>query len=322
MNDLLMPAAKRAVRRAPRLGLVVLALAGRCAVAEPVAPLPVARIGEGAYVFYGAQEDASTANQGAIANVGFVIGDRCVAVIDTGGSPVEGERLRASVRAATDRPVCAVINTHMHPDHVYGNSAFRADDPQFIGHVHLKPALAARSQSYSTAAQRTLGEAARGWQLVMPTRDVAPGQPVTLDLGGRTLTLRAWRTAHTDNDMTVYDQHTGTLWAGDLLFAERIPSLDGSLTGWLAVMDEIETMNPQHVIPGHGPSSDWRAAMAAQRRYLTALADGTRAAIRAHRAMGQAMQDVAAAEKDRWVLFDGYHRRNIAAAYAELEWEE
>ena len=322
MNDLLMPAAKRAVRLAPRLGLVVLALAGRCAVAEAVAPLPVARIGEGAYLFYGAQEDASIANQGAIANVGFVIGERCVAVIDTGGSPIEGERLRASVRAATDRPVCAVINTHMHPDHVYGNSAFRADDPQFIGHVHLKPALAARGESYSRTAQRTLGESARDWQLVMPTRDVAPGTPVSLDLGGRQLTVRAWRTAHTDNDLTVTDERTGTLWAGDLLFVERIPSVDGSVTGWLAVMDEIEAMNPQRIIPGHGPSGDWRAAMTAQRRYLRALADGTRAAIRAHHTIGQAMQEVAGAEKDRWLLFDGYHRRNIAAAYAELEWEE
>jgi quinoprotein relay system zinc metallohydrolase 2 len=215
-----------------------------------------------------------------------------------------------------------VINTHMHPDHVYGNSAFVADDPQFIGHVHLAPALAARSTSYARALQQSLGGQARDAQLVMPTRSVAPGQPFSLDLGGRTLILRAWRTAHTDNDLTVYDERTGTLWAGDLLFAHRIPALDGSVTGWLAVMDEIEQTTLQRVIPGHGPSDEWRAALAAQRRYLRALADGTRAAIRAHHPIGQAMQEVALAERDQWLLFDAYHRRNVAAAYAELEWEE
>jgi quinoprotein relay system zinc metallohydrolase 2 len=298
------------------------ALAACCAFAQPPTPLPVTRIGEGAYVFYGAQEETSAANLGAIANVGFVIGDRCVAVIDTGGSPAEGVRLRAAVQAATDRPVCAVINTHMHPDHVYGDSAFEPDASQFIGHVHLGPALSARSATYARALQRELGEPARDARLVMPTRSVTPGEPVALDLGGRTLVLRAWRTAHTDNDLTVYDERTGTLWAGDLLFAGRIPALDGSVSGWLAVMDEIDAINPQRVVPGHGPSDDWRAAMAAQRRYLRALADGTRAAIRARRTIGQAMQEVAGAEQGRWLLFDAYHRRNIAAAYAELEWEE
>jgi quinoprotein relay system zinc metallohydrolase 2 len=205
---------------------------------------------------------------------------------------------------------------------VYGNSAFLADDPQFIGHAHLAAALAARSATYAKALQRELGEQVKDSQLVMPTRAVTPGQPFLLDLGGRTLALQAWRTAHTDNDLTVYDERTGTLWTGDLLFAARIPALDGSVVGWLAVMDEIEKLNPRQVIPGHGPSDDWRAALAAQRRYLKAVADGTRAAIHAHRPIGQAMQEVAGAEHDRWLLFDGYHQRNIAAAYAELEWED
>ncbi len=302
--------------------LIAPLLAAGCAAGGPAIPLPVTPLGEGAYVFYGAQQETSAANQGAIANVGFVIGDRCVAVIDTGGSPLEGARLRAAVRAVTERPVCAVINTHMHPDHVYGNSAFAADEPQFIGHEHLAAALAARRLSYARALQRELGEAGRDARLLMPTRAVATGRPFALDLGGRTLILRAWRTAHTDNDLTVYDGRTGTLWAGDLLFAGRIPALDGSVTGWLAVMDDIDAINPRQIIPGHGPSNDWRGAMDAQRRYLRALADGTRAAIRAHHPIGQAMQEVAGSEQGRWLLFDGYHRRNIAAAYAELEWEE
>lgn len=313
---------RRGARRAAVLWAIALALAAECAAAEPVTALPVTSIGDGAYVFLGAQEDTSASNLGAIANVGFVIGDRCVAVIDTGGSPIEGARLRAAVRAATEKPVCAVINTHMHPDHVYGNSAFLADHPEFIGHAHLAPALAARSATYARSLQRELGQQVGDLQPVMPTRSVTSDQPFSLDLGGRTLILRAWRTAHTDNDLTVYDERTGTLWAGDLLFAGRIPALDGSVVGWLAVLDEIETMNPRRVIPGHGPFDDWHSALAAQRRYLRTLADGTRAAIRAHRTMSQAMQDVAGAEHDRWLLFDGYHRRNIAAAYAELEWED
>jgi hypothetical protein len=67
---------------------------------------------------------------------------------------------------------------------------------------------------------------------------------------------------------------------------------------------------------------DWRGALAAQTRYLKALLDGTRGALKARRTLAQAVEEVGWAERGRWLLFDDYHRRNVAAAYAELEWEE
>ncbi|HEX7156070.1 MAG TPA: MBL fold metallo-hydrolase, partial [Burkholderiaceae bacterium] len=149
-------AASKTTRRAAVVWPIALALVAGCAAGEPPTALPLTSIGDGAYVFIGVQEDASASNLGAIANVGFVIGDRCVAIIDTGGSPMDGARLRAAVRAATEKPICAVINTHMHPDHVYGNSAFVTDHPQFIGHANLAPALAARSATYARSLQREL----------------------------------------------------------------------------------------------------------------------------------------------------------------------
>jgi len=279
-------------------------------------------VAEGNYVFFGAQEEMSTSNGGAIANLGFVIGESCAAVIDTGATRAEGEGLRAALRALTDRPVCAVINTHMHPDHVYGNSAFAGDQPEFVGHAHLQAAMMARRETYARSLERDLGAAAEGSTLIAPTRTVAPAEPYLLDLGGRRLLVRAWPTAHTDNDVTVFDERSGTLWAGDLLFAERIPALDGSVKGWLAALDGIEKSAPARIVPGHGPIVDWRLSLAAERRYLAVLAQDTRAAIRSHRSMMEAMDQVAAGERGRWLLFDEYHRRNVAAAYAELEWED
>src|SRR3546814_15431995 len=73
--------------------------------------------------------------------------------------------------------------------------------------------------------------------VVPPNRSV--GDEAAIDLGERQLRLKAWPTANTNTDLTWHDEKTGTLWAGDLLFERRLPTLDGSLLGWLTVLDSL-----------------------------------------------------------------------------------
>lgn len=277
-------------------------------------------IAPGVYAHAGAQQEASPANLGDIANTGFIVGGKCVAVIDTGGSLKVGQALRAAIRTTTQVPICYVINTHVHPDHIYGNAAFKIDKPKFVGHAKLPAAEAARAQSYQRTLQTVLGDAAAGSEIVPP--DMTVSDSLELDLGGRVLELRAWKTAHTDNDLTVYDRKTGTLWLGDLLFVDRIPALDGSLRGWLATIKELRGMQARHVVPGHGPvDPPWPDALLAEERYLTLLAKEVRSALKERLTLQQAVDAVGQSEHNKWLLFDDYHKRNVTAAYAELEWE-
>ncbi len=292
-----------------------------CVHTAPSNELTVSEVVPGIFVHQGVQEESSAANEGAIANIGFIVGKKCVAVIDTGGTLAVGKKLRAAILKTTSTPICYVINTHMHPDHIFGNGAFVEDKPAFIGHGKLATAVASRAQNYLNAMKRDLGTVADGSIVVPPTQSVS--DTLDLDLGGRILKLRAWRTAHTDNDLTVFDETTQTLWLSDLLFIGHAPALDGKLIGWLAVMDALRAMKPALVIPGHGaPSKQWPSASDAQKRYLDSLLQETRLMIRDKKTIQQAIDSVGKSEQDKWLLFDSFHRRNVAAAYAELEWEE
>ena len=300
---------------------IVLSLLACAAVAQAQqeTPLPVDEVAPGVFVHIGQIALMNAANEGGIANLGFIVGSEAVAVIDSGGSVREGRRLRAAVRQRTRLPVRYVVNTHGHPDHLFGNAAFAGDGAIFVGHANLPKALERRGPFYLDAFRRLLGD-----KLIDEVRLIAPTMLVagesTLDLGNRTLTLKAWPTAHSDADLTALDNTTSTLFTGDLLFREHIPIVDGSLRGWLGALEQLAALPAQRVVPGHGAVGDWPAALGDQQRYLKKLDSDVRALIAQGEPM-RAAQQAAMSEKPHWLLFDDYHARNATAAWAEIEWE-
>ena len=209
-----------------------------------------------------------------------------------------------------------MINTHDHPDHIFGNSAFQGEGATFVGHARLARAMAERGPLYMDNMKRILGAAFAGTRLVPPTVLVPQEAPLELDLGGRVLHLQAWPTAHTDCDLTALDRGSGTLMAGDLLFMERLPVEDGSLDGWLGVIDRLRAVPAARVVPGHGPASaPWPAALVAERRYLDSLRASVRRIIALGVPLGQAVAAVPLPADQHWQLTAGNHARNVIASY-------
>jgi len=273
----------------------------------------------GVFVHLGSPLALDVPGHDDIANIGFIVGKKCAAVVDTGGSVRVGRQLRAALGKHTSLPVCYVINTHVHVDHVLGNAAFSGDAPTFVGNAALVEAMARNRDFFVKQYAGDLDSPASAAQIIGPGRSVE--HELTLDLGDRPLVLRAWPKAHTDCDLTVYDVRTGTLWTGDLLFRDRLPALDGSVKGWLVALDQLERMKVKLAVPGHGLlAHDLVSAIVPERRYLQAVVDGVCSELSEGKPLEDAIQHVAAAEKPRWLLWDEVHPHNVVRAYQELEW--
>jgi quinoprotein relay system zinc metallohydrolase 2 len=277
-------------------------------------------IAAGIHIRRGVDEDATAQNEDGIANIGFIVGGEAVAVIDPGGSLIDGERLRATIRQVTPLPIKYVVMSHVHPDHVFGAPAFLQDHPQFVGHARLPRALALREDFYRRRLEETLGKSRAGG-VVAPT--VLVQDHMDIDIGGRLLTLTAHGIAHTDCDLSVMDRGTKTLLPADLLFVRRVPSLDGSLRGWLKQLEVLKGVPARRAVPGHGPTSvNWPEGVQGLERYLGILLRDTKEAIARGMDLEAAVGKVAQSERSRWKLFDDYNGHNVTQSFKELEWEQ
>ncbi len=281
----------------------------------------VVEVAKNIYVRKGLNEIFTKENLAAIATISFVIGEKSVAVIDTGGSYCDGARLLRVIRKVTDKPISHVINTHTHPDHIFGNAAFEKEGAVFVGHKNLKRAMADRGKIYLENLTRIMGkDQLVGTKVIPPSLLISKTQ--TIDLGNKKLELRAFGTAHTDHDLTVFDPELKIIWTGDLLFHEHTPVVDGSLLGWLKEMKELSKIPAKFVIPGHGgPLLKWPKALQPQQDYLEKLTADLRKIIEEGGTMHEAQKRAAVSERKKWKLFEEFNARNASTSFAELEWE-
>lgn len=303
----------RAARVAAADCVALEALADRAAEVIETAP--------GHFVHFGKVESVGPGSDGDVANTGFVIGERGVAVIDAGTTRGNGEALYLALRQHTDLPVTALIVTHMHPDHVLGASVFRDAGARVIAAAKMPLALAQRAEGYMAGMERLIGpEQTHGTQVIYP--DITLSADMTLDLGGRVLDLRAYPTAHTDNDLTVLDRATATMWMGDLVFLEHTPALDGSINGWIDTLDALSALPVRYMVPGHGRMvAAFPDGAAPTRDYLAAIRDETRAALAKGESLSEAIRHIGHSHAGDWQMFEEFNPRNATSAYVELEWE-
>ena len=295
-----------------------------------IKPLDVKKIADGVYVHYGKHENIyEGSNIGDIGNLGFIIGDESIAVIDTGGSHQVGEALKLAIKKISRKPIKYVINTHVHQDHIFGNTAFLSEGVIIYGHFNLKKALKERGSQYIRQISEA-GNKIKGTKIIFPHKIIAETSPdqvkklsdkITINLGNRKLLLTSYPTAHTYSDASVFDLKTKTFFVGDLVQDERLPTMDGLVKNWIKVLNEIEKVDFKIMVPGHGKIQKDNTALKKTKTYLQVLYNDVIDALKKDIPAEKVIEIAAESEKDKWVLFDRVNPGNVVRTLIRYEWE-
>ncbi len=272
------------------------------------------------YAFIGRTEDFDTVNGGNIVNTAFIVGPAGVVVIDTGPSLRYGRQMRQAIAAVTPLPPVLAINTHHHPDHFLGNQAF-ADLP-LAALPATAQGIAADGNAFAENLFRMSGDWLRGTEVVVPTRSLAAGP---LAIAGRRLRLIALN-GHTGADLAVYDEKSGVLFAGDLVFNGRAPTTPhADVAHWLAALDQLEalTREPGFValVPGHGAVARDAAPIRQTRAWLTWLQTAMREAAAAGLDMNEVLARPLPAEFAGMAQGASEYRRSVGHLFPAAEIE-
>jgi len=289
----------------------------------------VEEIAEGIFVHFGKHEDANKSNKGDIANIGFIIGEKSIMVVDTGGTKLIGKKLLEKIKAISNLPISHVIITHSHPDHFFGTEAFLSENPSIIGHEKLNRSLLSNFNFYKELQSNNIeNEVLKDAKLIKANIKIKTGKILKIDLGERIVEIKAWKSGHTDNDLSVYDHKTKTFWSENI-FVDRIPSIRASILGWKKNLDEIQKMDIHLIVPGHGSVKKKDEALKPILQYFSRLIAQVRKFhqdnISLQESINSILQkeilDSKRANPEGWALFTEYHYSNITKVYTELEWE-
>lgn len=273
------------------------------------------KIAANTYVFYGANENFTFKNHGAISNTAFIVTDDGVVVVDTGPSKLYGQAMRAAIGKVTDKPVVQVYITHAHPDHFLGNNAF--EDVPIAALQGVVNAIASIGEDLASNLYNLVGPAMRGTTAFTPTQAVHDGD--TIRFGKHELQLIGVA-GHTYADLMVFDKTTGVLFAGDIAFHNRAATTpNADLAVWQQTLAATERRDFKTIVPGHGLVSHDEAPLRQTSAYLHWLKKRFEAAANRGDSKAEVLFEDLPASWAKLAVEPGEYRRSVSHLYPAIE---
>jgi len=225
----------------------------------------------GVYAYIGDTGMRTYENEGMNANSGFIVTTAGVVVVDSGSTWKVAEAIHAAIRKVTKQPVKFVVNTGGQDHRWLGNGFFSAQGAEIIAARAAVDDMKARGAAQLDALSALLKDRLAGTKALLPTRTFDSKQ--ALNVGGREIQLLHFRGGHTPGDSVVWLPVERVLFAGDLVFVDRLLGvLPVSHAGnSLASFEAMEKLAPAIIVPGHGAVCDLAKARRETRDYLRLL---------------------------------------------------
>lgn len=274
------------------------------------------KVAEGIYCFFGELENINKKNAGNMVNTCFVKTKESFIVIDSGPTFAYASQAYEQMQKIAKLPVKYVIITHDHDDHYLGNSFYKQKGALLIGSRTYEQNVLVGME---TRMEKALGKALYG-QTKIVNLDIVIDKNLSLQVSDKIFEIKCIdRKAHTEGDIFVYLASAKIVFAGDLVFNNRLTSIrDGALIGSLKALDQIDALDPKIIVGGHGYTTDHRATKSL-RKYLTQMKEEVQDALNEDVSIDEITQKVLMPKYKEMKLYDVLHRRNVFVSYQELE---
>ena len=290
-------------------------------------PLPVYKLTDNSYMLFGNISTLNQDNRGFNANAGFIVTSQGVVVIDALGTPLLAQRMLASIRCITDKPVKYLIVTHNHPDHAYGAVAFRnIEGITIIAHPGTVEYNQSETLESSVAYRRQMLEKdMTGFEPLQADiyLDEKPFASKRIRLGDEVIDIYNTGEHHSYGDLVVHQAGQKILWISDLAFNQRTTYLgDGDTAQVLKVQDWLLQTFPdtQLMVPGHGSAQTAPFPMVANTRdYVSRMRSAMQQAVDDGISMLDAVQSVEFEDWQDVPLYEQNQRANANFIYREME---
>ncbi|MFZ9757745.1 MAG: MBL fold metallo-hydrolase [Burkholderiaceae bacterium] len=221
----------------------------------PVKDIKPQQLSKRVWLIYSPDSFPTPENQGMMCNVTFVVTQKGVVVLDSGGSVQIGEMVLRMIKTVTAKPVIAVFNSHYHGDHWLGNHAYAQAHPGLPIYSlaeNIRQIKGVEGSLWRGLLEKWTNQATAGTKIVAPNTEVRHGQ--VFDFGDTRLKMHFYGTAHTPCDLSVEVVEDRITHIGDIAMENRIANIDdGSYPGTFKYYKALqEAAGDQLWLPGHG----------------------------------------------------------------------
>lgn len=275
----------------------------------------------GVYTFIGETAGRTYENEGMNANVGFIVTNAGVVVVDSGSTYLVAKAMHQAIKKITTQPIKYVINTGGQDHRWLGNGYFKEQGAQIIASRNARADMDERGAAQLTGLQAELREKLSGTNAVLPDR-LVDSQEI-LHVGEREIQILFFHGGHTPGDAVVWLPKSRTLFGGDLIYVDRLLSVlpVSNSKNWLASFAAIEKLKPKIIIPGHGKVCDLKQAQLETGNYLALLRQHMRKSIDAGMDLQKAINTLDQSAYKHLELFALLKGGNASRVYLEMEGE-